>query len=239
MTTLTRTGRRSLDRGIYLSAGIVVCALVITGFWPSYFSKIFSFPSAPLTALVHVHAALMTAWITLFVVQVSLVAAGRVDLHRRLGVIGFALLTLIVVVAVPTTIVATKLGGSHMPGPPLPGLALVAALFLEFVVLGFVGLAYRRRSDFHKRLMLLAAFAAMEAGVSRLPWGFLDSVVKIHVVNDLLPLAIIIIDTVRYRRLHPAFLWGFLFLISVQMLSAWIASTAWWLYAAQGIMSHL
>ena len=238
MTTLTHAGRRSLDCGIYVSAGVVVFALVVTGFWRSYFSKIFSLPSEPLTALVHLHGALMTAWITLFVVQVSLVAAGRADLHRRLGVIGFGLLTLIVVVAVPTTIVATKLGGNHMPGPPLPSLALVAALLFEFVVLGFFGLAYRRRSDFHKRLMLLAAFAAMEAAVSRLPWGFLDSVVKIHVVNDLLPLAIIIIDTVRYRRLHPAFLWGFLSLILMQMLSAWIAGTAWWSYAAQGIMSH-
>ena len=180
----------------------------------------------------------MTAWLALFIVQVSLVAAGRVDLHRRLGTIGFALLALIVVVAVPTTIVATKLGGDHMPGPPLPGLALVAALLVEFVALGFLGLSYRHRSDFHKRLMLLAAFSAMEAGVIRLPWDFLDGIVKTHMVNDALPLAIIMVDTVRYRRLHPAFLWGFLFLVSVQMLSAWIAGTAWWSSAAQGFMSR-
>ncbi len=238
MTTRASPGNRSLDRGIYVSAGIAVCAVVVAGFWSSYFSKLLSVPSAPLTTLVHLHGALMSAWIALFIVQGSLVFVGRVDLHRRLGVVGFALLVLIVIVAVPTTIVATKLGGNHMPGPPLPGLALVAALFLEFVALGSLGLFYRRRSDIHKRLMLLAACAAMEAGVSRLPWGFLDGALKIHLVNDLLPLAVIVIDTVRHRRLHPAFLWGFTSLATAQLLSAWIAGTAWWSHAAQGFMSN-
>jgi hypothetical protein len=99
---------------------MAICALVVAGFWPSYFSKLFSAQSQPLTVLVH--GALMTAWVALFIVQVSLVTMGRVDLHRRLGVLGFALLALILIVAVPTTIVATKLGGHHMPGPALPGL---------------------------------------------------------------------------------------------------------------------
>ena len=238
VTEQARPGNRTFDRGIYVSAGIAVCTLVVAGFWSSYFSKLLSVPSEPLTTLVHLHGALMSAWIALFIVQVSLVFAGRVDLHRRLGIIGFALLTLIVIVAVPTTIVATKLGGNHMPGPPLPGLALVAALFLEFVALGSLGLFYRHRSDVHKRLMLLAACAAMEAGVSRLPWGFLDGVVKIHLVNDLLPLAVIVFDTIRHRRLHPAFLWGFVSLVTAQMLSAWIAGTAWWFHTAQGLMSN-
>ena len=214
--------------------------VVVGGFWPSYFSKLFSAQSQPLTVLVHVHVhgALMTAWIALFVVQASLVSAGRVDLHRHLGVVEFLLLALILIVALPTTIVATKLGGNHMPGPALPGLALVIALFAEFVTLGTLGLFYRHRSDIHKRLMVLASFAAMEAGVARLPLDFLDSSVKIHLANDLLPLAVIVIDTVRHRRLHPAFLWGSVFLVTVQMLSAWISGTQGSMHIAQGIMSH-
>ena len=86
--------------------------------------------------------------------------------------------------------------------------------------------------------MLLAACAAMEAGLSRLPLDMLDSSVKIHLANDLLPLTIIVIDTFRHRRLHPAFLWGGAFLVSVQMLSAWVSGTEAWLHIAQGIMSH-
>lgn len=98
------------------------------------------------------------------------------------------MLLLIVIVAVPMTIKVTRLGGHHMPGPALPGLALVIGLFVQFPTLESLGLYYRRRSDIHKRLMLLAACAAMEAGVSRLPLHMLDSMVKIHLANDLLPL---------------------------------------------------
>ena len=145
---------------------------------------------------------------------------------------------LLILVAVPMTIEATKLGGNHMPGPALPGLALVTALFVEFLGLASAGLIYRHRSDIHKRLMLLAAFAAMEAGVSRLPVDMLDTLVKVHVANDLLPLAAIIVDTVRHRRLHPAFAWGFVSLVFVQFLSAWLSGTQAWLHMAQHFMSH-
>ena len=238
MTIPAQTNRSSLDRGIYVPAAIAICALVVTGFWPSYFSKLFSARSEPLTALVHVHGALMTAWIALFVVQVSLVTARRVDLHRRLGIVGLALLGLILIVAVPTTIVATELGGHHMPGPALPGLALVIAAFAEFVTLGSLGLLYRHRSDIHKRLMVLATFAATDAGVARLPFDFLDSIVKVHLANDLVLFAVIAIDTVRHRRLHPTFVWGSIFLVTVQTLSAWISGTEWWLQIAQEIMSN-
>jgi uncharacterized membrane protein YozB (DUF420 family) len=212
--------------------------LVIAGFWPSYFSKLFSGRSEPLTALVHIHGALMTAWVALFVVQVSLVTAGRVDLHRRLGLVGFALLALILIVAVPTTIVATKLGGNHMPGPALPGMAHVSAALAEFVILGALGLFYRHRSDIHKRLMVVATFAAADAGVARLPFDFLDSFGKVHLTTDLVLFAVIMIDTVRHRRFHPAFLWGSVFLVTFQTLSVWISGTAWWLHIAQGIMGN-
>ena len=221
-----------------MPAAIVVCAVVVAGFWRSYFSKMFSAQSEPLTGLVHLHGALMTAWIALFIGQVTLVAMGRTDIHRRLGTLGFTLLPLILVVWVPMTVTATRLGGNHMPGPALPGLAKVIGLFVEFLTLASLGLFFRTRSDIHKRLMLLAACAAMEAGLSRLPLDMLDSSVKIHLANDLLPLTIIVIDTFRHRRLHPAFLWGGAFLVSVQMLSAWVSGTEAWLHIAQGIMSH-
>jgi hypothetical protein len=139
---------------------------------------------------------------------------------------------------VPTTIVATKLGGHHMPGPALPGLALVIAAFAEFVTLASLGLFHRARSGIHKRLMVLASFAATDAGVARLPLDFLDSIVKVHLANDLVLLAVIAIDTFRHRRLHPAFLWGSVFLVTFQALAAWLSGTAAWLHVAKAIMSY-
>lgn len=63
MTMPAQANWKPLDRGIYIFAAMAICALVVAGFWPSYFSKLFSAQSQPLTVLVHVHGALMTAWI--------------------------------------------------------------------------------------------------------------------------------------------------------------------------------
>ena len=41
MTIPAQANWKSLDRGIYVSAAMAICALVVAGFWPSYFSKLF------------------------------------------------------------------------------------------------------------------------------------------------------------------------------------------------------
>jgi hypothetical protein len=41
--------------------------------------------------IIHLHGAVFSCWILLLVAQTSLVSAGRIDIHRRLGVAGFSL----------------------------------------------------------------------------------------------------------------------------------------------------
>ena len=41
------------------------------------------------------------------------------------------------------------------------------------------------------------------------------------------------IDSLRHRRVHPAFLWGTIFLVSVQTFSTWLAGTAAWEHIAR------
>ena len=164
------TVSRSPDRLLFLLAAVGIGIVVVLGFGPTYFYRPFATPKDSLTVLVHVHGALMSAWIALFITQVILVAVGRTELHRRLGKLGFVLLWLIVLVLLPMTIVAAKLGGDHMPGPPLPGLALVLGLLFGFLTFAGLGLHYRFRSDIHKRLMTLAALAAMEAASAACRW---------------------------------------------------------------------
>lgn len=231
------TARHSRDRQLFLAAAIGIGIVVVLGFGPTYFYRPFTTPKDSLTTLVHLHGALMTTWIALFTTQVILVASGRTDLHRRVGRLGFVLLFLIIIVALPMIIVAAKLGGDHMPGPALPGLALVLGLLSTFVTLAGLGLHYRFRSDIHKRLMTLAALAAMEAAVSRLPLNFLDSYVKVHAANDALVLLVVLVDSIRHRRLHPAFLWGTAFLIFMQTFTTWLAGTAAWERAARSILA--
>src|SRR6266436_4934725 len=56
---------------------------------------------APLPALIiHIHGAAFTCWILLLVTQTSLVASDHTNIHRKLGIAGFLLACLMVVLGV-------------------------------------------------------------------------------------------------------------------------------------------
>jgi uncharacterized membrane protein YozB (DUF420 family) len=55
------------------------------------------FKAPPPNLLIHIHGVVFSCWILLLIVQTSLISAGRVDLHRRLGLVGFALACLVVI----------------------------------------------------------------------------------------------------------------------------------------------
>ncbi len=226
-------GPRVSDKPTFLVAATVVIAVVVAGFAQSYYLRPLFAHGESLSLLVHVHGALMTSWMVLFLVQILLVATGRTHLHRRLGRAGAVLLTVILVTALPMTVIAARLGGDHMPGPPVPGLAFVLGFLMAFGVLAGTGLAYTRRPDIHKRLMLVASVAAMEAGTVRLPFEFLANPLAAHLTTDLLLLGIILIDAVRHRRAHPAFMFGGMFLVGVQAMVGWVAGTDAWARIAQ------
>ncbi|MBS0419527.1 MAG: hypothetical protein JSR66_17585 [Proteobacteria bacterium] len=228
--------RRKTAHRQHLATAIVIALVVIAGFWRSYYFKALYPTQEPLTLLVHIHGALMSAWIVLLIAQILLVAAGRTDLHRRAGRFGIGLLAAIAAVAIPTMLAAARLGGNHMPGPVYPGLALVIGLLFSFLALATAGLLLVRRPDFHQRLMIVAAIAAMEAGTSRIPLAVFDSLLSIHVANDSILLLVVVYDTVRHRRLHPAFLWGAVFLVGMQTLTAWVSGTGIWLRLAHQIV---
>jgi CBS domain-containing protein len=119
--------------------------------------------------------------VLLLLTQTSLVAAGRVDLHRRLGVLGAGLAVVMVVLGTMGALMAASrpTGFIDVPVPPLQVLAIPfadLALFVAFVSLAF---ANRRRSQHHKRLMLLATIALAEAGVARWPFAFMNTALPI------------------------------------------------------------
>ena len=78
------------------AAAIAIAAAVFYGFATTYYLKPF-FGTPPLPRIFHIHAAIFTSWIVLFVLQASLVHPGATDLHRKLGLAGAALAIAMVV----------------------------------------------------------------------------------------------------------------------------------------------
>ena len=91
-------GRR-YDHLFFSALALLLLATVFVGFARSYYlAGVFRAPLP--TRIVHLHGAAFSCWILLLVVQTSLVFADRVDIHRRLGIAGFLLAVLMVVLGV-------------------------------------------------------------------------------------------------------------------------------------------
>jgi len=218
------------DRRLYIWAAVVVPIIVLAGFARTYYLKgLFGTPALP-GLLVHLHGLVMTSWVVLFVAQVWLVAARRTRVHQRLGVFGAVLAALIILVGVTTAIAAAARGAS--PGPPaLQFLVVPMGDMLVFAILVGTALYYRRRMQIHKRLMLLAAVNLLTPAIARIPLHFIEAggPLAFFGLTDLCLLACVAFDTVKHRRLHPAFLWGTLFIVASQPLRLMLAGTDAWL----------
>jgi hypothetical protein len=207
---------------------ILLLAIVLTGFSRTFFLRaLFAVP--PLAPHIYVHAVLMTAWFTLLVVQTSLVAAHRTDLHRRLGVIGAVL-----AVAMAGVSLVTALGlPAHFKADPVPnGTPMSPAGMIQIVWGNFATIALfcvfvstaiwmRRRPEAHKRLLLLASISMVSPAIGRYVvdlnlWAAsasVPAVVQVLLILVIalviaLPLTLVVHDLRTRRRLHPATAWG-------------------------------
>ena len=231
-------GRRYDHLFFSVSAALMLVTVVI-GFGPTYyFAGVFR---APLPSpIIHVHGALFSCWILLLIVQTSLVAAHRVDLHKRLGIAGFLLACVMVIVGIAA---ATN---SLMRAPTVPGRDPQAFYLvpltdmLIFTVVMTAAYRQRRDSAAHKRLIYIATSALLVAAFSRWPIAaFHRHAWEAGLVSNLFLLALVLYDLWALHKIHRATLWAGAFLIIVQQIRFPISHTAGWhSFAAlvQGVM---
>lgn len=202
------------DRVFYGGMAALMALTAFAGFAPTYYLRPFAggpattVSGAPITPLLHLHAAVFTAWVLLFLVQTALVARRRVRLHRRLGVAGAALAAAMLVVGMSTALTGAR-NGVAPPGVD-PLLFLVVPFFdvLLFAALAAAAIWKRRDKEAHKRLMLLAYVALMPAPVARLPGVLSLGPLGFYLLSFVFLLLGIAYDGASRRRVHPAYWWG-------------------------------
>jgi hypothetical protein len=232
MNTAAAAKSPRVDHPFYTVAAVTVAAIVFAGFARTYYLKgYFGNPHLPL--LLHIHGAVMTLWYALFIVQVRLVAAHRVALHRRLGMAGVFLAGAVAILGATVSIGLARrdlLAHPKSAAPPfLLGLQLFA-IVLVFVILISAAVHYRRRSEYHKRLMTLAMLSTLGPAITRLPLGLTEghNIPATIVIAIALVLICVIVDSIRNRRLHPAFGWGGSMVIGAIFIVAPLAQTSVW-----------
>jgi FtsH-binding integral membrane protein len=220
-------GRR-FDHFFFSSMALLMLGTVFVGFAPTYYlAGVFR---APLPSLIiHLHGAAFSCWILLLVTQTSLVSAGRVDIHRRLGIAGFLLACLMVVLGV---LAATdSLVREAGPAGRDPKFFYIIPLSNMVVFGTLIFFAFRARFNptAHKRLILLATLALMIAAIARWPLALVHRNPFRAALFSYIFLAILVVyDLWSTRKIHRATLWAGAFLILVEQIAAPIGHTAIW-----------
>src|SRR6202171_3674388 len=160
---------RKYDHVFFPAMAVLLLGSVFLGFARSYYLA--GMFHAPLPhAIIHVHGALFSSWILFLLAQTTLVAAGRKDVYRRIGIVCFLLACLMVVVGVGAA--TNSLARNFAPPGIDPKTFYVIPItdMLIFSVLVFF--AYRARFDSaaHKRIIIVATIALMIAAIARWPF---------------------------------------------------------------------
>lgn len=224
------------ERIFYSAMSVAVLITVFAGFSRTFFLRPY-FQTQPLLPLLIAHGIVFSAWIALFLTQTTLVATNRTRVHRKLGVAGGVLASLMIIIGVYTSLVRAK-GPSPIPDVnPLTFLTIPLGDMLLFGIFVGVALYFRRRPDTHKRLMLLATIAILPAAVARLPIGFIETggPLVFFGMSDLFILPLLIFDIVTRGKPHRATVLGGLLLVVSHVLRVPIGLTQTWLTFAAWI----
>jgi len=172
MATKVRA-RFSAERRFYAFMAFAMIAFMLIGFAPTFYLKgvvpPYPRPGPALTPFFIAHGALFTLWMLVFAAQTMLVAAGRRDVHMRLGQLGLGLAVLIVPVMYLAAITQVPLRDQPPFTTPLGWTSVPLAGIPPFVILVWLGWKHRRDAQAHKRLMLSAALLFMAPAVGRWP----------------------------------------------------------------------
>jgi hypothetical protein len=247
----------ALDRWIFVVQAACFIAIVLTGFIPDSIEKVAAVQTGqrpPFPLVLHMHAVAMGSFLLLLLTQSVLMATGRCELHKRLGIAAFALVPVLVVIGLvlAPTIYHQVWNFAQTAPPELKPklqfrLRVLDDILLMQIRIGilfplFMAIALRARrenSGLHKRMIFLATAMPMPAAIDRIGW-LPNSIPASAVGTDLYILAsvapLFIWDVVRNRRVHEAYwIWlGICLPFALVIYKLW--DTPWWHATAPRIM---
>ena len=173
MATAARA-RLSAERRFYSWMAVMMIVVVLIGFAPSFYLRgivpSYPRPNPSLPPSVLLHGIVFTLWLLVFWAQTALLAAGRRDVHMRLGLFGMTLAVLIV----PLMYLVAVWQVDRANQPPftsaLAWTAIPLAAIPSYALLIWLGWTRRREAQVHKRAMLGAALILVGGpAIGRIP----------------------------------------------------------------------
>jgi hypothetical protein len=179
---------RAIDHWIFVFMAAGFLLLTLVGFIPDSLTKIAAVEAGarhPFPLILHIHAVLMGAFLLVLLAQTTFAATGRIQYHRRLGLLAAVLVPAIVVagfILVPT--MYRYVWDAAQNAPPEARAKLHEAVLRKdnivllqlrmgilFPLFMIIGLRARDANpSMHKRMMILAVAMVLPPAIDRILW---------------------------------------------------------------------
>jgi hypothetical protein len=226
-----------LDKYFYFSMSLLVAAIVLWGFSYTVNANLFH-PAIPRPVILYFHASVFSSWLVFFILQSTLVRTHNVRWHRTLGWFGVALGSAMILIGCSTGVIMARFDTDqlHIPGQD----AFLIVPFTDMLVFGMclaLAVLWRKKTEFHRRLIFIATCVLLDAAFGRIGslfdrnlfYACLDGVILLGVVRDLLV----------NRSIHKVYLVALPLLMVTQyfIIQIWRGAPSWWLSIAHKILA--
>lgn len=225
------------DRTFFAAFLAIAWIGVLFGFWPASSARFAGKADYAAPLILQIHALAFVGWMLLLTTQILLVRAGRVAVHRRLGMVGAILIPVMAVTAVASELYSQRFylqrdeGGLDFFILPLFYIAAFATLATAALI------AARKDRSAHKRLLLLATAVIVGAAYARW-WGpylteafgddFWGMLINTFTGTNLILLSALAYDLATRKRPHRVYLVAVPALLAAELACSFIYHAAWW-----------
>jgi hypothetical protein len=233
---ITNRFKTFLSRYFYFCMSLVLAALVILGFSRTANEHLFhATPPRPL--LLWFHAAAFSMWVVFYIVQSALVRARKVSVHRLLGWFGAGLAATMIMLGLTIAVVMARFDSIVLHQKDAD--AFLAVPFADILMFGScIGLAiyWRKRPEYHRRLVFLASCQLMDAALGRFDFIFDHSL--FYAALDCLIVLGLMRDWVVDKRVHKVYLYALppIFVVQSLAIYAWRINPKWWQVITHAIL---
>ncbi len=228
--------KRFLSRYFYFSMSLLMGGISIWGFSHTVERRLLH-ANPPRPILLWMHGAAFAAWMVLFIAQSALVRVRKVSVHRAVGWFGAALAAIMFVSGFIVSVVMVRFDVTILHLKAVA--SSLSILWCDMIIFGAcVALAiyFRKRPEFHRRLIYLASCQLMQAAFVRFNYiGYHD---LYFLALDVLIVAGMLRDLLVDGRVNRIYLCVFPAIVVLQACAMYLKSVnpSWWQAATHAIL---
>jgi|SRR6185312_9279909 len=216
-----------LEKYFYFSMSLLIAAVVVYGFSHTVDQDLIH-ATPPRPWILWLHGFVFSGWLVFFIFQSALVRTHNVKLHRKTGWFGAGLGALIPVLGIATAIVMDQFNFTRLHAAQAKVFFSIQSWdMIAFTACFWLAVYWRKKPEYHRRLVLVATCALTAAGFGRFPWmshswfyAGVDALILMGIVRDLIVTRRI---HMVYRYALPAFVVG-----QIVAVQVWLHHPAWW-----------